>query len=142
MAKTLEKLPQAEKAAFAQASKTIDERTLLSRVNAYDAAHRDNLSFRPYAERLLKFLGLLNRFMGGVAISIQASPEISSLVVGLVRVVINLTLKFIIYFSKLTNIICTFKDYLGPLAEYVKLVDINLIETTVVNTYINVLSFS
>ena len=80
--------------------------------------------------------------MGGVAISIQASPKISSLVVGLVRVVINLTLKFIIYFSKLTNIIYTFKDYLGPLVEYVKLVDINLIETTVVNTYINVLSFS
>ena len=70
LAKTLEKLPQAEKAAFAQASKTINEWTLLSCVNAYDAAHRDNLSFRPYAERLLKFLGLLNRFMGGVAISI------------------------------------------------------------------------
>lgn len=70
------------------------------------------------------------------------SPEISSLVVGSVRVVINLTLKFIIYFSKLTNIICTFKDYLGLLAEYVKLADINFIETIVVNTYINVLSFS
>lgn len=142
LAKTLEKLPQAEKAAFAQASKTIDERTLLSRVNAYDAAHRDNSSFRPHAERLSKFLGLLDRFMGGVAIGIQASPEISSLVVGSVRVVIDLALKFTMYFSKLTDMVCTFEDYLGPLAEYAKAADINLVEMTVVKAYANVLDFS
>lgn len=65
-----------------------------------------------------------------------------SLVVSLVRIVINLTLKFIMYFSKLTNIICTFKDYLGPLAKYAKVVDINLIVLIVINAYINVLTFS
>lgn len=140
-AKTLEKLPQAEKAAFAQASKTIDERTLLSRVHAYDAAHKDDSSFRPHAERLSKFLGLLDRFVGGVAMGIQASPEISALVVGSVRVVIDLALKFTMYFSKLTDMICTFEDYLGPLAEYAKAADICLVETTVVNAYANVLGF-
>jgi hypothetical protein len=140
-AKSLEKLPQAEKAAFAQASKTIDERTLLSRVHTYDAAHKDDSSFRPHAERLSKFLGLLDRFMGGVAIGIQASPEISSLVVGSVRIVIDLALKFTMYFSKLTDMICTFEDYLGPLAEYAKAADIDLVESTVVNAYANVLSF-
>jgi hypothetical protein len=141
LAKTLEKLPQAEKAAFAQASKTIDERTLLSRVHTYDAAHKDDSSFRPHAERLSKFLGLLDRFMGGVTIGIQASPEISSLVVGSVRIVIDLALKFTMYFSKLTDMICTFEDYLGPLAEYAKAADIDVVETTVVNAYANVLSF-
>ncbi|OAG06012.1 ankyrin [Paraphaeosphaeria sporulosa] len=141
LAKTLEKLPQAEKAAFAQASKMIDERTLLSRVHAYDAAHKDDSSFRPHAERLSKFLILLDGFMGGVAIGIQASPEISSLVVGSVRVVIDLALKFTMYFSKLSDMICTFEDYLGPLAEYGKAADISLVETTVVNAYANVLGF-
>lgn len=141
LAKTLETLPQAEKAAFAQASKTVDERTLLSRARAYDAAHKDDSSFRPHAERLSKFLGLLDRFMGGVAIGIQASPEISSLVVGLVRIVIDLALKFTMYFSKLTDIICTFEDYLGPLAKYAKAADINLIASTVINAYTNVLTF-
>jgi hypothetical protein len=141
LAKTLEKLPQAEKAAFAQASKTIDERTLLSRVHTYDAAHKDDSSFRPHAERLSKFLGLLDRFMGGVTIGIQASPEISSLVVGSVRIVIDLALKFTMYFSKLTDMICTFEDYLGPLAEYAKAADIDVVETIVVNAYANVLSF-
>jgi hypothetical protein len=141
LARTLEKLPQAEKAAFAQASKTIDERTLLSRVHAYDAAHKDDSSFRPHAERLSKFLGLLDRFMGGAAIGIQASPEISSLVVGSVRVVIDLALKFTMYFSRLTDMICTFEDYLGPLAEYAKAADIDLVKSTVVNAYANVLGF-
>jgi hypothetical protein len=141
LAKTLEKLPQAEKAAFAQASKTIDERTLLSRVHTYDAAHKDDSSFRPHAERLSKFLGLLDRFMGGVTIGLQASPEISSLVVGSVRIVIDLALKFTMYFSKLTDMICTFEDYLGPLAEYAKAADIDVVETIVVNAYANVLSF-
>lgn len=141
LARTLEKLPHAEKAAFAQASKTIDERTLLSRVHAYDAAHKDDSSFRPHAERLSKFLGLLDRFMGGAAIGIQASPEISSLVVGSVRVVIDLALKFTMYFSRLTDMICTFEDYLGPLAEYAKAADIDLVESTVVSAYANVLGF-
>ena len=81
-------IPDAEKAAFKQASKTIDERALLSDVQAYDAAHKDNSCFRPHAERLTKFLGLLNRFMGGVAIGVQANPEVSALVVGAVRIVI------------------------------------------------------
>jgi hypothetical protein len=141
LTKILEKLPEAERAAFTQASRTIDEQTLLSRVKTYDAAHKGNSSFRPHAQRLSKFLDLLNRFMGGVAIGIQASPEISSLVVGSLRVVIDLALRFTMYFSKLADMICTFEDYLGPLAEYAKAADINLVETTVVNAYANVLGF-
>jgi hypothetical protein len=66
----LQKLPETEKAVFAQESKTVDEQTLLSDVRAYDAAHKDSSSFRPHAERLSKFPDLLNRFMGGVAIGI------------------------------------------------------------------------
>jgi hypothetical protein len=70
LAKTLGKLSEGEKAAFLQALKTIDERTLLLGVRTYDAAHKIKSSFRPHAERLSKFLDLLNRFIGGVAIGI------------------------------------------------------------------------
>lgn len=142
LAKTLEELPEAKRVAFTQASKKINKRNLLSRVHTYNAAHKDASAFSPHAERLSKFLGLLNRFIGGVTVGIQASPKISSLVVSSVRVVINLGLKFTMYFSKLTDMICTFNDYLGPLAEYSKAADISLVGTTVVNAYANVLSFS
>jgi hypothetical protein len=65
-----------------------------------------------------------------------------SLVVGSVRVVINLALNFTMYFSKLIDIVCTFKDYLGPLAAYAQAADIYLVEKTVVSAYANVLEFS
>lgn len=79
--------------------------------------------------------------MGGVAIGIQASPEVSSLVVGAVRIVIDLALKFTTFFGRLTEMICTFEDYLEPLAEYAKAADIERIEKSVANAYANVLNF-
>lgn len=141
LSETIEKLPQSERAAFVQASKTIEEHTILSNVRAYDAAHKENSPFRPHADRLTKFLDLLNRFMGGVAIGIQANPEVSALVVGAVRVVIDLALNFTTFFSRLMNMVCTFEDYLGPLAEYAHAADIELVEKTVVNAYANLLEF-
>ncbi|KAI8937256.1 hypothetical protein NX059_006465 [Plenodomus lindquistii] len=138
----LAKLPQAEKAAFTQASAKIDEHTLLVRVKTYDAEHMNDSAFRPHTERLSKFLNLLNKFMRGVAIGIQASPEVSALVVGSLRVVIDLGLQFAMYFSKLTDMMCTFEDYLGPLAEYAKAADISLVETAVVKAYANIVEFS
>ena len=134
-------IPDAEKAAFEQASQTIDEHILLSGVQTYDAAHKANSHFRPHAERLTKFLGLLDRFMGGVAIGIQSNPEVSALVVGAFRIVIDLALKFTTFFSRLTEMIYTFEDFLKPLAEYAKAADIELVKESVVKIYANVLDF-
>jgi hypothetical protein len=135
------KLPETEKVVFAQASKTIDEHSLLSGIHKYDADHSNNSSYRPHAERLSKVLGLLNTVMGGVVIGLAANPEISALLVGSFRVVVDLALKFTTYFSRLTDMICTFQDYLGPLAEYAKAADKTLVETMVVKAYANVIEF-
>jgi hypothetical protein len=64
-----------------------------------------------------------------------------SLVVGSVRVVIDLALNFTMYFSKLIDMVCTFEDCLGPLATYAQAADIDLVEKTVVSAYANVLDF-
>jgi hypothetical protein len=137
----LQKLPEAEKVAFVQSCNSVDEQTLLSSVQTYDLAHKDRSSFRPHAERLSKFLDLLNRFMGGVAIGIQANPELSSIVVGSVRIAIDLALKSVTFFSRLTDMVCTFQDYLGPLAQYAQAADVELVQKAVVNVYLNVLDF-
>ncbi|RMZ90014.1 hypothetical protein DV736_g2766, partial [Chaetothyriales sp. CBS 134916] len=142
LASHVQKIPEAEKTIFLQASKNIDEKNLLERARAYDQAHRNNSSLRPRAECLSKFLNFLHGFMGGVAIGIQANPEISSLVVGAVRVVIDLGLKFLTFFSRLTVMICEFEDYLGPLAEYAQAATIESVGKTVTNAYKNVLNFS
>ena len=138
----LRKITDTEKEAFREASRNIDECSLLSRARAYDDAHKQSSSFRPQAERLSKFFNLLNRFMGGVAIGIQAYPEISSLVVGAVRIVIDLAIDFVTVFSKLTDMLRQFEDYLRPLAEYAKASeDFELVQETVANVYGDLLDF-
>jgi len=140
--KHLHEIPDAEKEAFREASKNIDEANLLSKAQACDEAHKSSSYYRPQAERLSKFLNVLNRFMGGVAIGIQAYPEISSLVVGAVRIVINLAIDFVTFFSKLTDMICQFEDYLGALAEYAKAPqDLSLVQDGVANIYGDLLCF-
>jgi hypothetical protein len=135
-------LPASQVAAFTHASTNINEHTLLSDVRAYDATHKDSSSFRPHAERLSKFLGLLNQGMGGIAIGIQASPEISSLVVGAARIVIELALKYAMFFTKLADMVSTLQDLLLPLGEYAKSVaDIERVGNTVANAYANILKF-
>ena len=138
----VQKIPEAEKDAFREASKTIDEGNLLSRARACDETHKQNSSFRPQAKYISKFLNFLNRFMGGVAIGIQAYPEISSLVVGAVRIVIDLAISFTTFFSKLSGMLCQFEDYLGPLAEYAKAAENQtLVLETVANVYGDLLEF-
>lgn len=138
----LQKLPEAGRAAFAQEIKALDEQALLSKIRAYDAEHKDESSFRPHAERLTKALDLLNRLMGGVAIGIQADPAISAPVVGAVRVAIDSGLHFAKFFPRLTDMVCEFEDYLGPIAEHSRAADVELVERALVSAYTCILDFS
>lgn len=138
----LQKLPEAGRAAFEQEIKALDEQALLSRLRAYDAEHKDESFFRPHAERLTKTLNLLNRLMGGVSTGIQADPAISAIVVGAVRVAIDLGLHFARFFPRLTDMVCELEDYLGPLAEHSRAADFELVESAVINVYTDILDFS
>ena len=140
--KLLLKIPDSDKKAFLEASKSLDNENLLSRARVCDESHKRSSSLRPHIERLAKFLNFLDRFMGGVAIGIQAYPEISTLVVGAVRIVIDLAIGFLTFFRKLTDMLCQFEDYLGPLAEYAKAPrDESLVQETVANVYTDLLYF-
>jgi hypothetical protein len=114
----IDKLAEAEKEAFRTAFKNIDEHNLLTKVREQDNQHASSSSFRPRAQRLSRLLRLLDRFMGGVAIGIQANPDLSCIIVGAVRVVIDLAVDFVEFFSKLTDMLCRFEDYLPSLAKF------------------------
>ena len=62
--------------------------------------------------------------------------------VGVVRIVIDLALKFTTFLSRLTDMICRLGVHLKPLEEYVKAADIDLIKEPVVKIYTNMLEFS
>ncbi|KAJ6267202.1 hypothetical protein PSV08DRAFT_412143 [Bipolaris maydis] len=138
----LQKLPEAGRAAFEEEIKSLDDLSLLSKIRAYDEKHKNESSFRPHAERLTKGLDLISRLMRGVAIDIQADPAISSPVIGALRVIIDIGLEFSKFFTRLTDMICEFEDYLVPLSEHSQAADIELVESAVVNVFTNILEFS
>ena len=138
----IDKLPESEKEIFREASETINEQTLLAKIREYNAQHAHDSSFRPQAERLSKLLGILDRFMGGVAIGIQANPEISSIIVGGIRIVIDLAIDFVEFFSKLTEMLCQLEDYLAPLAGFaIAGQDSPLIVEALAGAYADILDF-
>lgn len=55
--------------------------------------------------------------MDGVTIGLQANLDISAIVVGGVRVVIDLAVRFMTFFAKLSDMLCRFGDFLQPLDE-------------------------
>ena len=61
----------------------------MSKVSDFDNAHYDKSMSRRCAEAVARFLRVIDQLMGGVAIAIQSNPDISALVVGAVRVVID-----------------------------------------------------
>jgi hypothetical protein len=85
----LKKLDPAERDAFKAAYQMISPQDLLSKVKEFDDMHSEKVTFRRCTEPISKFLGFLEQFMQGVSIGIQSNPEISSLVVGAVRIVID-----------------------------------------------------
>jgi hypothetical protein len=142
ISKHLDELPEAEKAAFQEASKAMTQDNLLSTIHAYDEDHKQNSSFRPRAENLSKLFRLLNRFMAGISTAIQADPLPAAIIVGAVQVVISLAVEFTTFFDRLTDMLCRFIDYLGPLAEYAKAsVDSELIQRTLATAYGDLLKF-
>jgi hypothetical protein len=135
-------LPEADKEAFRQASKQITNENLLSQVKAYDEDHKRVSQFRPHAEALSRFLGLLDRFMAGVAIGIQANPDISSIAVGAVRIVINLALSFVTFFARFSEMLSRFSDFLTPLTQYAEAsTKAELIQESLANVYMDLLQF-
>lgn len=138
----LDALPQSEKQAFRDASRNITDTALLDKVKGYDREHRAQSCFRPHADAVARFLGVLNRFMAGIAIGIQADPAISSIVVGAVRVVIDAAIDFVGFFSKLSEMLDCFSGFLGPLAKYAASAkDDKLIQESLINIYLDLLNF-
>lgn len=142
IARHLDALPELEKGAFREASKSLTSGNILLHVQECDAAHREQSHFRSQAENLSRFLGVLDRFMAGVTIGLQSNPDISAIVVGGVRLVIDVAISFVTFFNKLSDMLCRFGDSLAYLAEYAKIpVQEELVLETLANVYGFLLQF-
>jgi hypothetical protein len=80
--------------------------------------------------------------MGGVTIGIQANPDLSAIIVGGVRVVIDLAISFVEFFGKLTGMLFQFEDYLPSLAQLARSCpDSSLVQQALVGTYADIIDF-
>ncbi|THY31699.1 hypothetical protein D6D00_02138, partial [Aureobasidium pullulans] len=131
----LNKLPEQDKERFRQASATITDENLVSDIRKLNDQHKSDSLFRRHADKLSKFLGLLDRLLGSVAIAIQADPGIASIPVGGVRLIVDLAKGFSEFFDKLVTLLDHISDLMMPLQEYVKSVHIPVIASALTTVY-------
>ncbi|TIA56527.1 hypothetical protein D6C77_06862 [Aureobasidium pullulans] len=131
----LNKLPEQDKERFRQASATITDENLVSNIRKLNDQHKSDSLFRRHADKLSKFLGLLDRLLGSVAIAIQADPGIASIPVGGVRLIVDLAKGFSEFFDKLVTLLDHISDLMMPLQEYVKSVHIPVIASALTTIY-------
>lgn len=94
--KYLKDLPSEERQCFLDAHQSIEPRGLLQQLGSLDDADKQFVG-RKLADSSEKFLHILDQLLRGVTIGIQANPEISSLVVGGARLVIDMALKYTVF---------------------------------------------
>lgn len=139
--KHLDKLPEVERHAFLQANTTITPDNLLEKIGSLDKQHASTSSFRPYAERIAKFLGLLDRLLGGIAIAIQANPDISSMAVGGIKLIIDIAVGFTKFFGKLTDMLDRFSEIIAPLERYAERFELMNVGNALIDVYGDILDF-
>ena len=128
-------MPEQDKERFRQASATITDENLLSNIRKLNDQHKSDSLFRRHADKLSKFLELLDRLLGSVAIAIQADPGIASIPVGGVRLIVDLAMGFSEFFDKLVTLLDHISDLMMPLQEYVKSVHIPVIASALTTIY-------
>ena len=139
----LDRIPEAEKQAFRDASAQTTDDNLTASIQKIDDEHKKVSIVRRHGDRLIKFLGCLDRFMDVVGLGVKAAPEFCSFIVGAAKIVIRLAIDFVEFFSKLSEMLGRLGDHLGHLAEYAKAAidNLPLVHDSVAKAYVDVLEF-
>lgn len=135
-----QRLTDEERDAFCKANTGISAEQLFEQVAKLDAMDKKTKP-RKAMEDVSRFLRLLNQLVGGVSIGIQASPEISSLVIGGAKLIIDMAMNFVGFFQKLTSMINDLSGHLGHLEEFSRHKDNQLIMESAKHVYGGLLEF-
>ena len=90
------KLSPLESATFRDSHQSLTPENIILKVKAYDQAHNRGSTSRKCSEKVEKSLRILNQFLASIAIAIQSNPDISSLIVGGLKFIVDV----IIFFCK------------------------------------------
>lgn len=134
------RLTDEERSAFCKANTRISPEQLFEHVAKLDAMDRKTKP-RKAMEDVSRFLHLLDQLVRGVSIGIQASPEISSLVIGGAKLIIDMAMNFVGFFQQLTSMINDLSGHLGHLEEFSRHKDNHLIMESAKHVYGGLLEF-
>ncbi|KAF2807070.1 uncharacterized protein BDZ99DRAFT_90841 [Mytilinidion resinicola] len=137
----LEKLQTEERNTFKNAYDQITPEALLDKVKLFDEAHNKGSFARKRIGPLEKFLTVLDGLVKSVSIGIQAYPDVSSLIVGAVKLVVDLALRWVTFFNKFADMLCQFSEYLPSLEKYAKSCDERILQDALANVYGDLLDF-
>ncbi|KAM0723401.1 hypothetical protein Q7P37_000387 [Cladosporium fusiforme] len=104
-----------EKTAFLEAVST--EQSLLQKIKSYDQDHAETSQLRKAASKLEVAFETLKKFCNIVSVATSGNPE-ASIAIGAARVVFDIALGFLAFFSKLTDMISRLSDFVEPLLVY------------------------
>ncbi|KAL0632593.1 hypothetical protein Q9L58_008524 [Maublancomyces gigas] len=90
----------------------------MSQINLFNEVHRQTSRSRYCAERVQNFLTALQGYLKAFTPILQQAEPISSLVIGGATLVIQLGLKFVEFFEKLTDMMRVIGEHLGYLSKY------------------------
>lgn len=88
-----------------------------------------------------RFLQLLDQFMASLTITIQSNPELSSLILGGIRVIIDFAVKFVTFFLRLSEMLDRLSEHLQHLEEYSASCSLPLIRNATADVYGDLLKF-
>ncbi|KAL2060018.1 hypothetical protein VTL71DRAFT_9840 [Oculimacula yallundae] len=114
--------------------KTFETIRELDRIDAVSNVRVGSKALEPAIE-------VLNTVMRSISISVQHSPEISSLVVGGIRLIIDLVAKFVQFYHRLSQMICQMVDYLKIFDQYSKISHDTLVHQALVDVYGDLITF-
>ncbi|KAG9591653.1 hypothetical protein KCU77_g1492, partial [Aureobasidium melanogenum] len=84
---------------------------------------------------------LLDRLLGGVIITIQANPDISSIAVGGIKLIVEIAMGFTKFFGKLTDMLDRLSEIIAPLKRYAERFELLNVGNALIDVYGNILDF-
>ncbi|KAK0130385.1 hypothetical protein ONS96_000905 [Cadophora gregata f. sp. sojae] len=138
--KVVEQLDERDREAFRNSYvHTSPEKSMetIRKLDEYDGTSKT----RTGAKGLGPAIVALDTAMTSIGIAIQHSPEISSLVIGGVRLIIDLVAKFVQFYNKLSQMICQMVDYVAVFDQYSKHCSSTIVRQALADIYCDLLNF-
>ncbi|KAL1969964.1 hypothetical protein VTN77DRAFT_7474 [Rasamsonia byssochlamydoides] len=137
-----QELTQEERIAWSRDREKISPLKVQKTIESLDKSHKERSITRQCAEKTLRFLRAVETLMAGAAIGIQQYPDVSSIVMGVIRVIINVAMRYFEYYEKLTVMLERLSDDLEVFDLYSRRSGCEpLLHKTLVAVYGDILAF-